>query len=466
MKKNILDKEKMQKIVSFCKRKGIIFPASEIYGGFANTYTYGPYGVEIKNNIKNFWWKNFVQARRDIVGIDSPILLNPKTWEASGHATGFNDALTDCRDCKSRFRADHLIENQLEGVDPEGLPFEEMTKIIHKNSLKCEKCGSENLTDVRKFSGMFEMEMGKIGESEKIFLRPETAQGIFLEFKNVLDNTRQNFPFGIAQIGKSFRNEITPGNFTFRLLEFEQMEIEYFIEEKNWEEIFEKWQNDMKNFCKNIGLSEKNFRFFEHSKEKLSHYSKRTVDIEYNFPFGGFKELTGLAYRTDFDLSQHDKFSGQELKFRNSQTNEKFIPHVIEPSFGLDRAVLAVICEAYFEKEDGSVIFKLDPKIAPVKCAILPLIKKFTPKAEEIFDMLKMDFACELDEKGSIGRRYARQDEIGTPFCVTVDFDTLGEGDEPNDAYFGTVTVRNRDNGEQVRIKIKDLKGFLVDKIK
>ena len=452
-KKNTTDKQKMQKIVSFCKRKWITFPASDIYWGFANTYTYWPYWVEIKNNIKNFWWKTFVQSRRDIVWIDTPIFLNPKTWEASGHLNWFNDALVDCKDCKSRFRADHLIENQT-GEDPEWLPFEEMTKIIREKNLKCEKCWSKNLTDVRKFSWMFEVNFWKNSDDEKIFLRPETAQWIFLEFKNVLDNTRQKFPFWIAQIWKSFRNEITPWNFTFRLLEFEQMEIEYFVEEKNWEDIFEKFLDDIKKFYQDIWLSEKNFRFFEHSKEKLSHYSKKTVDIEYNFPFWWFKELTWLAYRTNFDLSQHEKFSWQELKFRNPQTNEKFIPHVIEPSFWLDRAILAVICESYNEDEDWNVTFKINPKIAPVKCAILPLVKKFSSEAEKIFDDLKMEFNCEFDESWSIWKRYARQDEVWTPFCITIDFDTTWTWTESNSEFLWTVTVRDRDTKEQERIKI------------
>jgi glycyl-tRNA synthetase len=466
------DSEKMQKIVSFCKRKWIIFSASDIYWGFANTYTYWPYWVEIKNNIKNLWWKTFVQWRRDVTWIDSPILLNPKVWDASWHANWFNDALTDCRDCKSRFRADHLIENQLSWIDPEWLPFEEMTKIIHENNLICEnkKCWSKNLTDVKKFSWMFEMELSKTWEWEKVYLRPETAQWIFLEFKNVLDNTRQQFPFWIAQIWKSFRNEITPWNFTFRLLEFEQMEIEYFIEEKHWEKSFEDWKSSMILWSKSIWLSEENFRLFEHAPEKLSHYSKRTIDIEYNFPFWWFKELSWLAYRTNFDLSQHEKFSWQDLKFRNPQTNEKFTPHVIEPSFWLDRAVLAVICEAYTEREDKDwnvyVVFNLDPKIAPVKCAILPLVKKLSHEAEKVFDELKMDFNCEFDETWSIWKRYARQDEIWTPFCITIDFDTTWTWSNSDKKLLNMVTVRNRNNWEQERVNVLDLSNYISTRIK
>lgn len=447
-------------IVSLCKRRSFIFPGSEIYGGFSNSYTYGPYGSELKNNIKKLWWKTFVQKRRDIVGIDGGIILHPKTWEASGHVEGFNDQMVDCKTCKARLRADHLIEEQL-GTDCEGMPDEEVTKIIQDNNLKCPKCGAKDFTDVRKFNLMFSTQMTKTGDDSTAYLRPETAQAIFLEFKNIVDTARVKLPFGIAQIGKAFRNEITPGNFIFRLLEFEQMEIEYFIREENWEELFEKWQKDMKAWCHLIGLSPEHCHDLEHEQEKLSHYSKRTVDIEYDFPFGR-KELYGLAYRTDFDLSQHQKFSGKDLQYRDPQTNEKFLPHVLEPTFGVDRTVLAVLCEAYTEEKlengDSRTVMKFVPALAPITAAIFPLMKKdgLREMAQEIFTELSNDMTCEFDDGGSIGKRYRRQDEIGTPFCITVDYDTKEDN---------SVTVRERDTMKQTRVKIADLKSFLKERM-
>ena len=456
----------MEKLVSLCKRRGFIFSWSEIYWWFSNSYTYGPHWAELKNNIKKLWWKTFVQSRRDMTWIDWPIILHPKTWEASGHTSNFNDAQVDCKDCKSRNRADHLIEDQ-KWIDPEWLPCAEMTKIIQDNKLVCPKCWSRKLTDVRNFNLMFETQLSKTWEDDKAFLRPETAQAIFTEFKNIVDSQKVNLPFWIAQIWKAFRNEITPWNFTFRLLEFEQMEIEYFIEETTWKQSFINWQSDMKHWCTMIWLSKENLFDKEHKKEKLSHYSLRTVDIEYNFPFW-IKELYWLAYRTDFDLSQHEKHSWKELKYRNAQTNEKFIPHVIEPTFWLDRTILAILCEAYDEVEEESwnrVVMRFKPEIAPVKIAILPLFKKLNDKALEIYSTLSPHFNCDYDESWSLWRRYARQDEIWTLYCVTIDFDTTWSWDYFDEKLLNTVTIRDRDTQSQIRMKVDDLKDWLHNKI-
>ncbi len=461
------DQKLMEKIVSLCKRRGIIFPSSEIYGGFANSYTYGPLGSEIKKNIKDLWWQRFVRNREDMVGIDGPILLHPKTWEASGHVAGFNDQLVDCKNCRARLRADHLVESAL-NIDCEGLSDADVTKLITENDIQCPKCGKKEFTEVRKFNLMFSTEMAKAetpsnshlsGGGNIAYLRPETAQAIFLEYKNVVDSTRVKLPFGIGQIGKAFRNEITPGNFIFRVIEFEQMEIEYFIYEKDWKELFEKWFDEMKKWCTDIGLPTENCHPYEHPKEKLSHYSKRTVDIEFDFPFGK-KELYGLAYRTDFDLSQHEKFSGQKLRWRD-EGGEPFIPHVLEPTFGVDRSVLATICAAYTEEklEDGSerVVLRMKPVIAPVKVAVFPLMKKdgMQEKAHEILKQLQIFGAVEYDDGGAIGKRYRRHDEIGTPVCVTVDYDTLQDD---------TVTIRDRDTMKQERVKISALAQVLSER--
>ncbi len=449
------DQKLMEKIVSLCKRRGIIFPSSEIYGGFANSYTYGPLGSEIKKNIKDLWWQRFVRNREDMVGIDGPILLHPKTWEASGHVEGFNDQMIDCKNCRARLRADHIVEESL-NIDCEGLEDEAVAKLIAENDVKCPKCGMQDFTDVRKFNLMFSTEMAKTGEDSKAYLRPETAQAIFLEYKNVVDSSRVKLPFGIGQIGKAFRNEITPGNFIFRVIEFEQMEIEYFIHEKEWKELFEKWFDEMKKWCTDIGLKPEHCHAYEHAEEKLSHYSKRTVDIEFDFPFGK-KELYGLAYRTDFDLSQHEKFSGQKLRWRD-EGGEPFIPHVLEPTFGVDRSVLAAICEAYTEEklEDGSerVVLKMKPVVAPVKVAVFPLMKKdgMPEKAREILKKLQVFGAVQYDDGGAIGKRYRRHDEIGTPVCITVDYDTLEDD---------TVTIRDRDTMKQERVAIADLVSVL-----
>jgi len=460
LKKEREENNLMEKIVSFCKRKGFVFPSSEIYGGFANSYSYGPYGTELKNNIKKLWWKKVVQERNDIVGIDGPILLNSKLWEASGHTTGFNDAMVDCKNCKKRFRADHVVE-EATGKDLEG-QLEEMTKVLKEEKIKCPECGASDWTNVRNLNLMFKTEMN--GYYGDVYLRPETAGAIFIEFKNIVDSMRVKVPFGIGQIGKAFRNEIVARNFIFRLREFEQMEIEYFIDpESKWEEIFDKWLEFQEEFAISLGADKKDLRRYEHAKEKLSHYSRKTVDIEYKFPFG-FSELFGLAHRGDFDLSQHSKFSGKKLEYFDAENNRRFVPHVIEPTFGLDRCILVSLIAAYNEEKieggEERVVMKFPKSIAPIKMAIFPLLKnkpELVKKAQEVFDSIKSDYMCEFDDNGNIGKRYRRQDEIGTPYCVTIDFETL-----END----TITVRNRDTMEQKRIKIEELKSFLEENLK
>lgn len=447
----------MQKIVAFCKRKGFIFPACEIYGGLANAYSYGPYGAELKNNIKKMWWKKFVEEREDMVGMDGPILLNSKLWEASGHTEGFNDAMVDCKKCKKRYRADHVVM-ELTGRDMEG-DLDGMTKAL-QGGLKCPECGGSDWTEARNMSQMFKTEMNSV--EGPIYLRPETAGAIFVDFKNIIDSMRVKVPFGIAQIGKAFRNEIVARNFIFRIREFEQMEIEYFIEpEAQWEPMFDNWLEQQEEFAVSIGARKEDLRRYEHPKEKLSHYSKKTIDIEYNFPFG-FGELFGLAHRGDFDLTQHSKFSGQKLEYFDAVNNRRYIPHVLEPTVGLDRLILTAICAAYNEEqlEDGErVVMKFPRKLAPVKIAVFPLLKNkenLVAKAREIYDKLKMDYMCEFDDNGNVGKRYRRQDEIGTPFCVTVDFDTIEKDN--------TVTVRDRDTMQQERVKVEELEAYFKDK--
>lgn len=446
----------MDKIVSFAKRRGFIFPTCEIYGGLAGSYSYGPYGVTLKNNIKNLWWKKFIDNRQDIYGIDGPILLHPKLWTASGHIGGFNDAMVDCKKCKKRFRADHLVE-EATGQDLEG-NLEKMNEAL--KNINCPFCKSSDWTEARFFNMMFKTDIN--GLDEPVYLRPETAGAIFVEFKNIVDSMRPKLPFGIAQIGKAFRNEIVVGNFIFRMREFEQMEIEYFIDpEMDWNPVFEDFLIKQEEFALELGLTNNDIRRYEHPQEKLSHYSRKTVDIEFNSPFGGFKELFGLAHRGDFDLKKHSEFSNEKLEYFDGVTNKRFTPHVLEPTFGLDRSILVSLLAAYHEEklaEDTRVVLKFPYKLAPVSIAVFPLLKnkpELVARAQAVFDLLNKDYRCEFDDNGNVGKRYRRQDEIGTPFCVTIDFDSLEDE---------SVTVRDRDTMEQTRLKISDLNNFFRDK--
>ena len=454
----------MEKIVSLCKNRGFVYPGSEIYGGLSNTWDYGPLGVELKNNVKKAWMKKFIQENKYNVAIDTAILMNPKTWVASGHVGGFTDPLIDCKECKTRHRADKLIEewmhehNKEEVVD--GWPDEKMVQYIKDNNIVCPNCGKLNFTDIRKFNLMFKTFQGVTEDAKsEIYLRPETAQGIFVNFKNVLRTTRRKLPMGIAQIGKSFRNEITPGNFTFRTREFEQMELEFFCKPGTDLEWYEYWKKYCKQFLLDLGMKEDKLRLREHSKEELSHYSKGTTDIEFMFPFG-WGELWGIADRTDFDLKQHQEFSKEDFNYLDQETGERYIPYCIEPSVGCDRVTLAFLCNSYEEEEiaegDTRIVLHLHPALAPYKLAVLPLSKKLSSKAEEVYNKLSKKYMCDYDEAGSIGKRYRREDEIGTPYCVTVDFDT--EADD-------SVTIRDRDTMEQIRVKIDELENWLDKKL-
>ncbi|KYO67789.1 glycine--tRNA ligase [Thermovenabulum gondwanense] len=450
----------MNKIVSLCKRRGFVYQGSEIYGGLANTWDYGPYGAELKQNIKRYWWKKVVHERDDVVGLDSAILMHPKVWEASGHVAGFNDALIDCKNCKSRFRADHLIEETL-GLHVEGKSVKELSEIVHDNKVKCPVCGAVDWTDARVFNLMFKTHQGVTEDSSSIvYLRPETAQGIFVNFKNIVDTCRVKLPFGIAQIGKAFRNEITPGNFIFRTREFEQMELEFFVKPGEDMEWFDYWRNFTMEFFTSLGVKKENLRLRDHSPEELSHYSKATTDLEYNFPFG-WGELWGVANRTDFDLSRHMEYSGKALTYFDQEEQKHIIPYVIEPSLGVDRAMLAILCDAYREEEvegETRVVLGLSPVMAPVKCAVLPLFKKepLEELARKIYHDLKKVFTAEYDNAGSIGKRYRRQDEIGTPYCITVDYESLNDN---------KVTVRDRDTMLQDRIEISKVKEYLEERL-
>ena len=460
--------EVFQKVVSLAKRRGFIYPGSEIYGGLANTYDYGPMGAELLRNIRNLWWDTFVHARDDIVGLDASLISHQEIWKASGHVGGFADALVDCRNCKFRMRADHLIEDALK-QEVEGLSPEELGKIITDNKIKCPNCGKSEWTDVRKFNLLFPVNMGIVeGDQSLAYLRGETAQGMFVNFKNVLDSTRVKLPFGIAQLGKSFRNEITPGNSVFRTLEFEQGEIEYFFDPEvtNWEEKYEEWKSAMWDFVtKKLGIQAQNLRWREHSDKERSFYSNRTEDLEYKFPFG-FKELWGLAYRTDYDLGQHEKFSKKELRVVDSQSGKKILPHVIEPAVGINRLFLMILCDAYVEEENpsadsgqGRVVLKILPQLSPTKVAVFPLLankEELIRKAREIYNTVRKNFTTSWDDRGNIGKRYLYQDEVGTPFCVTVDFESLEDG---------AVTVRDRDTAKQERVKIEELVEYLNNKL-
>lgn len=451
----------MEKVVSLCKNRGIIYPGSEIYGGLANTWDYGPLGVEFKNNVKKAWWKKFVQQSKYNVGLDSAILMNPEVWVASGHVGSFSDPLIDCKECKSRFRADKLIEdfyfeNNLGDINVDGWENEKVEELMKEKNICCPNCKKQNFTGIRRFNLMFKTFQGVTEDSKsEIYLRPETAQGIFVNFKNIARTSRKKVPFGIAQVGKSFRNEITPGNFTFRTREFEQMELEFFCKPGEDLEWYEYWKNYSFNWLLSLGMNEETLRLRDHEQEELSFYSKATCDIEFLFPFG-WGELWGIADRTDYDLSRHIEVSGEDLRYIDPVTNEKYIPYCIEPSLGADRVALAFLCNAYDEGEIGEgdvrTVLRLHPALAPFKAAILPLTKKLSEKSDEIYDELSKYFMIDTDVSGSIGKRYRRQDEIGTPFCITVDFDTLEDE---------CVTVRFRDTMEQERIKISELKDFI-----
>ena len=448
----------LEKIVALCKGRGFVYPGSEIYGGLANTWDYGPLGVELKTNIKNAWRKKFIQENKYNVGLDSAILMNPQTWVASGHVGGFSDPLMDCKDCKTRHRADKLIEDN--GGDANGWTNEQMMTYIRDNGIKCPNCGSTNFTDIRQFNLMFKTFQGVTEDSKnEIYLRPETAQGIFVNFANIQRTSRKKVPFGVAQVGKSFRNEITPGQFIFRVREFEQMELEFFCKPGTDLEWFQYWRSYCKNFLLSLGLKEENIRLRDHSPEELCFYSKATTDFEFMFPFG-WGELWGVADRTDYDLTQHMKTSGKSLEYFDPETNEKYIPYVIEPSLGVERLFLAVVCDAYDEEqlEDGTsrTVMHLHPALAPVKAAILPLSKKLSEKAGELHDELAKYFNVDFDDAGAIGKRYRRQDEIGTPFCITYDFDSVEDG---------CVTVRERDSMKQERMPIADVKKYIEDRI-
>ena len=446
----------MEKVVALCKARGFVYPGSEIYGGLSNTWDYGPLGVEFKNNVKRAWWKKFVQESPYNVGLDSAILMNPQTWVASGHVGGFSDPLMDCKACKTRHRADKLIEDT--GVNPAGWSFEQMSDYIKANKIVCPECGACDFTDIRKFNLMFKTFQGVTEDAKnELYLRPETAQGIFVNFPNIQRTTRRKIPFGVCQIGKSFRNEITPGNFTFRTREFEQMELEFFCKPGTELEWFSYWKDYCHKWLLSLGMRDENLRLRDHEQKELSHYSNATTDFEYLFPFG-WGELWGVASRTNFDLTQHQNTSGKSLEYFDQTTNEKYLPYVVEPSLGADRVALAFLCDAYdeevvdAEKNDTRVVMHLHPALAPMKAAILPLSKKLSEGAMKVHDLLAKRFMVEYDDAGSIGKRYRRQDEIGTPMCVTYDFDSETDG---------CVTVRDRDKMEQIRLPIDELTAFI-----
>ena len=458
-------KKSMDTIVALAKGRGFVYPGSEIYGGLANSWDYGPLGVELKNNIKRAWLKKFVQECPYNVGLDSAILMNPETWVASGHLGGFSDPLMDCKSCKTRHRADKLIEDYVaeNGLDdnPAAMSDEEMMQYIKDKGIACPNCGSRDFTDIRKFNLMFKTFQGVTEDSTStLYLRPETAQGIFVNFKNIARTTRKKIPFGVAQIGKSFRNEITPGNFIFRIREFEQMELEFFCKPGTDLEWFEYWRAYCRKWLLDLGINEEHLRLRDHDKDELCFYSKATTDFEFLFPFG-WGELWGVADRTDYDLTQHSEHSGQPMDYFDPETNEKYIPYVIEPSLGADRVLLAFLCDAYDEETDekGDVrtVMHFHPALAPFKAAVLPLSKKLSEKATEIYSELSKDFMIDFDDAGSIGKRYRRQDEIGTPICITYDFDSVEDN---------CVTVRDRDTMEQKRIPIAELKAYIAEAVK
>ncbi|OGC50257.1 glycine--tRNA ligase [candidate division WWE3 bacterium RIFCSPHIGHO2_01_FULL_40_23] len=451
--------DKMLKIISLAKRRGFVYPGSEIYGGLANTYDFGPLGALLLRNITNEWWDFFVTGRDDMYGMDSSILMNPKVWEASGHVANFNEALIDCKNCKNRTRADHIVLDAL-SVNVEGYPLNEIDNIITENKIKCPVCGNFNWTPARKFSGLFQTHIGILEESQSLaYLRGEIAQGMFVNFKNVLESFHPRLPFGIAQSGKAFRNEITKGNFIFRTLEFNLAEFEFFLDPRKdkWQDHFEYWKREMENWVVSLGVSKQNLRWRTHTDQERSHYSSRTEDLDFAFPFGT-KEMFGLAYRTDYDLRNHMEKSGSDLRYTDPDTKEKFIPHVVEPTFGLNRILLALLCDSYFEDEDR-VILKLIPRLAPIKAAVFPLVSNkegLVKKAQGIYQNLKKIVKCLYDGRGNIGKRYYSADEIGIPWCLTVDYQTIDDD---------TVTLRHRDTTEQKRVKISDLESFFLQNL-
>ena len=466
----------MEKLVNLCKARGFVFAGSEIYGGLANTWDYGPLGVELKNNIKRAWWKKFVQENPYNVGLDAAILMNPQTWVASGHLSGFSDPLMDCRACKERFRADKLIEDFCaeKGLEPpkpvDAMSQDEMMDFIRQNAVPCPSCGKYDFTDIRQFNLMFKTFQGVTEDAKNtVYLRPETAQGIFVNVPNVARTTRRKVPFGIGQIGKSFRNEITPGNFIFRVREFEQMELEFFCVPGTDLEWFQYWRSFCRDWLLSLGMTEENLRLRDHDPEELCFYSKATTDFEFLFPFG-WGELWGVADRTDYDLTQHQNTSGKDLTYFDQEKNERYIPYVIEPSLGVERSFLAFLCDAYdeevvdAEKNDVRVVLRLHPALAPFKCAVLPLSKKLASPAGELFASLSKEFMCDYDDAGSIGKRYRREDEIGTPFCITVDFQTVGDPEKGVEAD-GCVTVRERDSMEQVRIPMGSVAAYIRERM-
>ena len=471
--KDVITMEQSEKtldmIVNLCKNRGYVFPGSEIYGGLANSWDYGPLGVEFKNNVKKAWLKKFVQESPYNVGLDAAIIMNPQTWVTTGHVSSFSDPLLDCRACKARHRADKQIGEEHPEVNVDAMSFDEMDAFIAEHEdIVCPVCGKHDFTPIRKFNLMFKTAIGVTEDSSSTcYLRPETAQGIFVNFANIQRTTRRKLPFGVCQVGKAFRNEITPGNFTFRTREFEQMELEFFCKPGTDLEWFNYWRTFCHNWLLGIGLKDENLRLRDHDPEELCFYSKATTDFEFLFPFG-WGELWGVADRTDYDLTQHQKTSGKDLTYFDPETNERYIPYVVEPSLGVERSVLAVLCDAYDEevvdeaKNDVRVVMHLHPTLAPYKAAILPLSKKLSDKAREIYAELSKDWMIDFDETGSIGKRYRREDEIGTPFCITVDFDTVGDAEKAGD---NCVTIRERDSMEQVRVPISELKSYLTEKL-
>lgn len=449
----------MEEVVALAKRRGFVFPSSEIYGGLANVYDYGPMGAELMRNIRDLWWEHFIHRRADVVGLETMILMHPTVWKASGHVDGFNEPQIDCKNCKNRFRTDHLVSDSVKNVDPDDYDNEGLDKLVSENKIICPICGKQDWTQTREFNAMFETHVGVLEKGKnKVYLRPETAQGMYVQFKNVLDSTRQKIPFGIAQIGKAFRNEITKGKYVFRTLEFEQMELQYFIREEAWKKEFENWRKEIENWYTDVlGVNKTKFSWKPHHEDKLAHYAKKAEDYHYTFPWGT-DEVSGLHYRTDFDLSTHQKYSKQNHEVVDTETGESYISHVIESTYGLNRNLLMLMIDAY-TKEENRIVMKFSPKVAPFKVAVFPLLAnkpKLVSKAKDVFEKLSLQYHTAWDARGNIGKRYLSQDEIGTPYCVTVDFGSLDDD---------TVTVRDRDTTKQERVSIDKLTKYLQNKL-